>query len=235
MNPPLRRYLSDYAFLFAVSGLLIAADQATKALIRARLEYGQFWTPIPSLVNWVRLVNWRNTGAAFGMFQSGGVIFTVLAIVVALGIVNYFPLTSRRDGFLRPALALQLAGAVGNLVDRLTQGFVTDFISIANFPVFNVADASISIGVALILIPYLPQIGRELDGGRLARKAALLNGGRAKRAGVSKKADPEKYPLGAIELLAGNLPAVERYALEYRLGQIRRRQQERVAGISRGG
>jgi signal peptidase II len=75
-----------------------------------------------------------------------------LAIVVSCVIIYYFPRVPREDWLLRLALALQLGGAVGNLVDRITEGYVTDFISVGMFPVFNIADASISIGVALLIL-----------------------------------------------------------------------------------
>jgi len=80
-----------------------------------------------------------------------GDFITVLAIVVAIAIVYYYPQVPRADWPLRLAMGMQLGGAMGNLIDRLTQGFVTDFISVGNFPVFNVADSSISMGVAILL------------------------------------------------------------------------------------
>ncbi|MFN3307885.1 MAG: signal peptidase II, partial [Anaerolineales bacterium] len=91
-------------------------------------------------------------GAAFGILQGFGGIFMVLAIVVALMIFVYFPQVPRRDWSLRLALGLQLGGALGNLIDRLRQGYVTDFISVGTFPVFNIADSSISIGVAVLAL-----------------------------------------------------------------------------------
>jgi signal peptidase II len=87
------------------------------------------------------------------MFQGGSMVFTVLAFVVIGVIIYYFPQVDRKDGYLRMALSMQLAGAIGNLVDRLTQnGRVTDFISVGRFPVFNVADASISVGTVVLLL-----------------------------------------------------------------------------------
>jgi signal peptidase II len=82
-------------------------------------------------------------------------VFTVLAIVVSAAIIYYYRNTERADWLVRLALAMQLGGALGNLVDRLTEGTVTDFISLGSFPVFNLADACISLGVALLLIDML--------------------------------------------------------------------------------
>jgi signal peptidase II len=100
---------------------------------------------------YARIVHWNNTGAAFGIFQSGGMVFTVVAFVVAAAIIYYYPRIPSGQLPLRLALGLQLGGAVGNLIDRLTNGTVTDFISIGSFPVFNLADASISTGVAILV------------------------------------------------------------------------------------
>ena len=79
------------------------------------------------------------------------VSITVVAIIVSVAILFYYPRVPASQVPLRLALALQLGGAVGNLLDRLVQGTVTDFISLGAFPVFNVADASISIGVAVLM------------------------------------------------------------------------------------
>jgi signal peptidase II len=101
---------------------------------------------------YARIVHWQNRGAAFGLFQDGNLVFTILAIIVSLAIIYYFPRVSPQDWLLRLALGLQFSGAVGNLIDRLHQGYVTDFVSLWTFPVFNVADASISGGVVVLLI-----------------------------------------------------------------------------------
>lgn len=148
----MKKYLRDYLFLFSISGLIILIDQWTKALIRAQLQFGQIWVPAEWIDRYARLVHWRNTGAAFGMFQNLSGVFTLLAILVSIAIIYYFPRLPSEDKLLRLALALQLGGAVGNLIDRLTLGYVTDFVSVLNFPVFNVADASISAGVVLLVI-----------------------------------------------------------------------------------
>lgn len=135
-----------------MAGIVIVIDQVTKALVRSKLEIGEVWSPWEWLAPYARIVHWKNTGAAFGMLQNFGNVFMVLAILVAIAILYYFPLVPREDWPLRVAMALQFGGAVGNLIDRLTIGWVTDFVSLGSFPVFNVADASISIGVTVLLI-----------------------------------------------------------------------------------
>ncbi len=76
----------------------------------------------------------------------------ILKIVVSLLIIYYFPQIPRSDKVVRLSLSMLLGGAIGNLIDRITLGYVTDFISVGSFPVFNVADASISCGVAILFI-----------------------------------------------------------------------------------
>lgn len=151
----MKNYVEKYAFLFSVAGLIVALDQWTKYLVRTNLILGESWLPnsLAWLSPYARIVHWYNTGAAFGMFQSGSLVFSVLAILVTFGIIYYFPRVEHSDWTLRIAMSMQLAGALGNLIDRLLRnGQVTDFISVGTFPVFNVADASISVGTAILLL-----------------------------------------------------------------------------------
>jgi signal peptidase II len=140
----------NYLFLLGIAGAAVALDQWTKYLVRIRLELGEPWMPVAWLAPYARVVHWRNTGAALGLFPSGGLLFTAIAVVVSLAILYYFPRVPARQIPLRLALALQLGGAIGNLIDRLIYGTVTDFIAVGSFPVFNLADASIFIGVAVL-------------------------------------------------------------------------------------
>ena len=147
-----RERLADYGLLIVIAGLIVILDQWTKTLVRQSLSLGETWMPVEWLEPYVRVVNWHNTGAAFGIFQQGGLIFTILAIVVTIFILYYFPQVPRKDWPLRVAMGMQLGGALGNLTDRLRFGAVTDFISVGKFPVFNVADSSISVGVAVLIL-----------------------------------------------------------------------------------
>lgn len=153
METLLKKYLRDYAYLISLAGAIILLDIITKELVRAKLQYSEIWSPWEWLMPYIRIVNWQNSGAAFGMLQGFAGIFSVLSIIVAGVILYYFPQVSREDWTLRLAMAMQLGGALGNLIDRIRfEGNVTDFISIGNFPVFNVADASISVGVAVLIL-----------------------------------------------------------------------------------
>jgi signal peptidase II len=113
------------------------------------------------LAPYARIVYWHNSGAAFGLGQNLSTIFAVLAVIVGGAIIIYYPQIPIKDWPLRIALAMQFGGAMGNLIDRLTIGFVTDFISVGNFPVFNVADSSVTVGVAVLIIGMWIQDRRE--------------------------------------------------------------------------
>lgn len=145
----------DYLRLFGIAGAVIVIDQWTKELVRHNIAFTDTWLPdgLLWLMPYARIMNWHNSGAAFGSFQGFGWVFTILAFAVAGMIIYYYPRVSDTDWWLKLAMGMQMGGALGNVVDRLTQnGEVTDFISVGTFPVFNVADASISVGVAILLI-----------------------------------------------------------------------------------
>lgn len=150
MNSKLR----DLLLLLGVAGISVALDQWTKWWVRENIEYGGQWLPegLMWLSPYARIVHWYNSGAAFGMFQNGNLVFTILAFIVIAAILYYYPSVEANDWTLKLAMGLQLGGAVGNLIDRLIMQKVTDFISIWNFPVFNIADASISVGVVVLLL-----------------------------------------------------------------------------------
>jgi len=150
-----KRFFEKYAYMFVIASLIVALDQWTKSLVRDNLVLGATWLPesFEWLSPYARIVHWYNTGAAFGMFQNGSMIFMALAFIVICAIIYYFPQVDKHDWSLRLAMSMQLAGASGNLIDRLMyDGKVTDFISVGTFPVFNVADASISVGTVVLLL-----------------------------------------------------------------------------------
>lgn len=162
--------VKDYLNLFGIAGMVIALDQWTKWLVRQHIEFGAQWLPasLGWLMPYARIVNWHNSGAAFGMFQSGGIVFSVLAFIVIGAIIYYYPQVEKEDWTLKLAMGLQLGGAAGNLIDRLIKGKVTDFISIGTFPVFNVADASITIGVIVLLLGvWIKERQEKVDSSRL--------------------------------------------------------------------
>jgi len=148
----LKNNLKSYLVLFPIAAGIVSLDQWTKLLIRNTLEIGEIWSLWDCLTPYMRVVHWKNTGVAFGMFQNNNLLFAFLVSIIALVIIVYYPQLTEGDWFLRIALSMQLGGAVGNLIDRLTVGHVTDFISVGNFAVFNVADASVTVGVGIMIL-----------------------------------------------------------------------------------
>jgi len=130
--------------------LVVAADQVSKIWIRSHLAVGE---SLPE-TGLFRLTHVHNTGAAFGLFQGQSFPLTIVALVSAVVLLLFTPLFYYRvfayDNWLgKPALGLILGGTAGNLVDRLHQGYVTDFIEIGVWPTFNIADSAIVVGVIL--------------------------------------------------------------------------------------
>jgi signal peptidase II len=148
----LKKYFWDYVFLLGIAGFIVAVDQLTKYLVRTLIPFAGSWSPFAWLEPYIRIVHWQNTGAAFGMLQGFGLVFAILAVVVSIAILYYFPRVPRNEWAMRLALAMQLGGAVGNLIDRITIGTVTDFVSVGTFAVFNVADACISVGTVILIL-----------------------------------------------------------------------------------
>ena len=172
----LKKYFPDFAFLFLIALSVVVLDQLSKSYVRNSVPIGEMWAPWSWLLPYARIVHWTNTGAAFGMFQRFGGIFTILAIIVSGVILYYFPQIPREDWPLRLALGLQLGGAIGNLVDRLRFGTVTDFISVGSFAVFNVADAAISLGVAILVLDLLYKDWQKRKLDKQAKDSATLKG-----------------------------------------------------------
>jgi signal peptidase II len=157
----LKKYFYSTRWLFLVAILIVGLDQISKVLIRQNLAFGEIWSPWEWLTPYARFVHISNTGAAFGMFKNGNPIFMVLAVIVSGAILYYYPRIPDTEKVIRFSLSLQLAGAVGNLIDRIFFGHVTDFISVGNFAIFNIADSSITVGVAILLIAVWMQDRKE--------------------------------------------------------------------------
>jgi signal peptidase II len=157
-----------YAAWLSVAIVIIAADQATKwAIIEWVDLYGK--VPINSFIN---LTHQRNTGAAFSFLADAPGwqrwFFIGLASLVSLVIVVWlWRIRKEAPAILMAGLALVLGGAVGNLIDRVRLGYVTDFFQVWfgswAFPSFNVADSAISVGAALLIIDAIFVSGRQRD------------------------------------------------------------------------
>ncbi len=140
-----------WIFLTIVAACVIVVDQAAKALIVANVPLNGEWAPIPDLAHLFAITHTTNTGAAFGIFPDSGVVFLIIPVIVSGFIVYYYRKLPDQGGWpVRLALGLQLGGALGNLIDRVRLGYVVDFIHLKFWPVFNVADSCIVIGVVVL-------------------------------------------------------------------------------------
>jgi len=150
-----KKFLKHNGFLFLIAAAVIMADQLTKALIRQNLALGEAWAPIPAIGDFFRFLYWQNRGAAFGTLQNAGPVLTVVRIAIAIFIIVFYQKAEIKDTLMKVALSLMLGGAVGNLIDQFSLGFVTDFIAVGRYPIFNVADSCVTIGVGLMLLDML--------------------------------------------------------------------------------
>ncbi len=131
----------------ALATAVIAADQGTKALVRATIERGASDPILPG----VELVNTRNYGVAFGLLSdSGGIVIGLITAVALAALVAFFVANRRRRLAWLPT-GLLIGGAVGNLIDRLRGDGVTDFVKLPAWPAFNVADIAITFGVLALV------------------------------------------------------------------------------------
>ena len=144
-----------------IAGVIVIADQATKMLLRTRLGLYESITVIPGLLNLTRV---HNTGAAFGLMNAVDFPFktVVLALVAATALAALALYASTLDAsqwLSRLGLTLVIGGAAGNLIDRVAVGYVLDFVDVYwrgwHFWAFNVADAAITVGVALMILDLL--------------------------------------------------------------------------------
>ena len=165
------------AYLFAAAAVYVA-DQASKAWAVRRLKSGETVSVLDGLLHFSYA---ENPGIAFGQFQEGGEfgrwMLAALAGLAVVGLLLYFFRTTRTDDRLLGALALLLAGVAGNLTDRVRMGHVVDFIDVFlgtyRWPTFNVADAAICTGAALLALDLI------LEGRREAREAKAAAGAAA--------------------------------------------------------
>ena len=141
-----RRGLARGLPLFLIALSVIGLDQLSKYLIRANMEMGQ---SIPR-EGPVGLHYTTNTGGAFGLFANQTFLLTMAAVIGIAVLVLYLRYLPPRSTLLKVGLGLDLGGAIGNLIDRLRLGAVTDFINIGAWPVFNLADSAIVVGTFLI-------------------------------------------------------------------------------------
>ncbi len=136
---------------FLLAALIVAADQGVKYLVRANIALGQHVSFLPGVMD---LTFVKNTGAAFSMLEEHTWLLTLLSGVVAVILAVLLARRILPHWFGQLALGLLLGGAVGNFIDRLLLGYVTDMFATAfvNFPVFNVADIAVVVGGVLLCV-----------------------------------------------------------------------------------
>ena len=137
--------------LMLIALVVIALDQLTKRAVQQNLALGESLLVFPPW-EFVRIVHWANTGAAFGMFQGGNAVLIGLTVAITLAILVYYQSLPEGHLFQRICLALMVGGSIGNLIDRLTLGYVVDFVAVGRFPVCNLADSCVTVSVVLLLI-----------------------------------------------------------------------------------
>ncbi|HEX9016151.1 MAG TPA: signal peptidase II [Chloroflexota bacterium] len=142
------------------AAVVLAADQATKATVRQQLSDGGN-ASIPLFGGLVRLSYVENRGSAFGLFQNQSLFFIVVGVLVIAGILVGQRFVPAHRTALAISLGMPLGGAAGNLLDRIRQGFVFDFIDLKWWPVFNVADSAIVVGVLVLAYHLLTGPGDQ--------------------------------------------------------------------------
>ncbi len=159
----MKRSLAYWAVVPLVALVVVLLDQWSKGWIETNIPLGASITPIPALKPYFNLVHYANTGAAFGILRGGGSFFIVVTFVVIAAVLVYARQLPDNNWGVRLCLGLLLGGAVGNLIDRLQRGPVTDFLRftlpvggrIYEWPAWNVADASLVVGTILLGILML--------------------------------------------------------------------------------
>lgn len=140
---------------YGIAMLIIAVDQWTKWLVLKNMELGE---RIPVMEPHLAWLSHRNRGAAWGMLEGQMWLFAIITTAVIIGILYYFHKHAKGQPLFQLSLMVLLGGAVGNFIDRMVRGEVVDFVDVLipvinyEFPIFNVADAALTVGVVLMII-----------------------------------------------------------------------------------
>lgn len=147
-----KTWLRHAWLVLVVAGTVIGLDQWTKILIRDSLPMFGTAYPVPALGEVFYFQHVYNYGAAFGILQNAGNFFIIVAVIVSVAILIYARYIPLNQWFVRLMLGVQMGGAIGNVIDRIYQGYVTDFVKLGipdfyYIPNFNIADSGIVLGV----------------------------------------------------------------------------------------
>lgn len=150
------RWGYSLVFYYLIAVFIILLDQVTKWLIVSKMYLGE---SIPIIEDFLYITSHRNRGAAWGILQGQMWLFYVITSIVIIAIIYYIQKEAKGKWLLGVSLAFMLGGAIGNFIDRVLRKEVVDFIHTYifnyNFPVFNIADSSLVIGVVLLMIQML--------------------------------------------------------------------------------
>lgn len=149
-----KKYYITISLIVAIAILII--DQVTKRIIATTMNIGDSYEVIPDFLN---ITSHRNNGAAWGILSGKMGFFYIITIVILIVLVLFYIKEAKYNLFMQVAISLLFAGALGNFIDRLVNGEVVDFVDTNifgyDFPIFNVADSSLTIGVLFIIIALL--------------------------------------------------------------------------------
>ncbi len=149
-----RQYYLGLSILIVV--LILIADQVTKFVIRTQMAVGESFNVIPHFLS---ITSHRNNGAAWGILSGKITFFYIITFIILIALVVFFIKEAKNQMMMQIAISLLFAGALGNFIDRVRTGEVVDFVDTVifgyDFPIFNIADASLTIGVILLVIILL--------------------------------------------------------------------------------
>ena len=137
--------------MVAIAVAALGADQLTKFLIRSNMRIGESWPE----EGFLRLTHGTNTGSAFGLFQDQTLVLTIASVVAIVFVFVFYRSEGGSTWLSWLTSGLILGGAFGNLIDRVVAGKVTDFIDVGPWPIFNIADSSIVVGITVLCASVL--------------------------------------------------------------------------------
>ncbi len=171
-----KRSLIAKALCLALMIVSVVFDQLTKKAVVENMYLYQDIPVIKGIFHWKYI---HNTGAAFGMLKDQRIVFLVLSTVTIIGLLIYLIWTNSQRMWWMTAIGMLAGGGIGNMIDRVAQGYVVDFISaeFINFPVFNVADCFVCIGVGLMMFLLIRDMIAETRAEKAKREASQESNG----------------------------------------------------------
>lgn len=155
-----RQYYISISLFITIVILLL--DQITKFIVASSMRVGDSFNVIPHFLN---ITSHRNNGAAWGILSGKMSFFYIITIIILVVLIIFYIKEAKQHLLMQVAISLLFAGALGNFIDRVLHGEVVDFVDTNifgyNFPIFNVADSSLTIGVLLIVIALLTDMKKE--------------------------------------------------------------------------